>query len=402
MPNFAYFAVSPDGIEERGSQKAKTLTDARIVLEERNLTVIDLTLKGSILTAELTKSRIKPAELMHLSRQLAAFIRAGIPILDAIQELADSAENKGVKRVMEDIAIDLKAGARLTEAFSAHPRDFPVYYLGILQSAELTGELDTVLDQLSTYLERDLDARRKLKGAMIYPTIVAVMAAVTVAVLALFVMPKFAVFFETLDAELPAPTRALIAATEFLGNWAWLMGLTVVSLIILYVVGTRFRSGRKTRDALLLRVPVLGTTLEFALIERFTRILASMISAGVPMPRAMEVATNSLSNLVFEDALNQARVEMLSGGGLAGPLSDTKMLPGMAIQMIKVGEATGNLDTQLEVAAQYYERELDYKIKKLATIIEPVVIIFMGGIVGFVAIALVSAMYGIFRAADLG
>ena len=137
------------------------------------------------------------------------------------------------------------------------------------------------------------------------------------------------------------------------------------------------------------------------MVERFTRILASLVTAGVPMPRAMQVAIESLGNLVFEDGLNRAREEMLAGAGLAGPIADTKLLPAMAVQMIKVGEQTGTLDSQLEVAATYYERELDFKIKKLTTIIEPVVIIFMGGIVGFVAVALVSAMYGIFRAANL-
>ncbi len=402
MPTFNYVAIATDGSEKTGAQRAKTLTEARIALEEQNLTVIDLSLKSGILQLELGKSRIKPNELMHLSRQLSAFIRAGIPILDAIQEIGDSAESRGVKRVMTQIGDDLKGGARLTEAFSQHPHDFPTYYLGILQSAEVTGQLDTVLDQLAAYLERDLEARRKLKSAMIYPSIVAMMAALTITVLTLFVMPKFKVFFESLNAELPLPTRLLLSGTAFLGQWAWLGGLLLAALIITYVVGVRIRRGRYIRDAILLHIPVLGGTLRYALIERFTRILASMVAAGVPMPRAMQVSIDSLSNLVYEDKLNVAREEMMAGGGLGGPIADTKLLPAMAVQMIKVGEDTGNLDTQLEVAAQYYERELDYKIKKLATIIEPVVIIFMGGIVGFVAVALVSAMYGIFRAANVG
>ncbi len=402
MPAYNYVAIARDGAQQDGVQKAKSLTDARIALEGQSLTVIDIDLKPSILTAELTKSRIKPVQLMHISRQLAAYTRAGIPILDAIQDIADSADKRSVKRVMEEIGEELRGGARLTEAFSKHPKDFPVYYLGILQSAELTGQLDTVLDQLASYLSRDLEARRKLKGAMIYPSIIAAMAVLTVVVLTLFVLPQFKVFFESLNAELPLPTRILLDTTAFLGQWAWLFGLITVLLVVGFFVGIRFRRGRYIRDTMILKIPFLGKTLRFALIERFTRILASMVSAGVPISRSLQVAIDSLGNLYFEDRLNVAREEMLAGAGLAKPIAETKLLPAMAIQMIKVGEDTGNLDTQLEVAAGYYEQELDYKIKKLATIIEPVVIIFMGGIVGFVAIALVSAMYGIFRAANLG
>ena len=172
---------------------------------------------------ELTKTRIKRSELMHLSRQLSAFIRAGVPILDAIQVLTDESASRGVQRVMAEIGEDLRSGATLSDAFERHPQDFPAFYRGILRSAELTGRLDTVLDQLSIYIERDLEARRKVKSAITYPAIIVVMSMLTVVVLATFVLPKFADFFESLDAELPLPTRMLMATTGFLSSYWWLL-----------------------------------------------------------------------------------------------------------------------------------------------------------------------------------
>lgn len=402
MPKFAYVAAGADGSVLKGVQEADTLTSARIALMSRELDVKELAEKHGLMQIELTKTRIKRSELMHLSRQLSAFIRAGVPILDAIQVLTDESASRGVQRVMAEIGEDLRAGATLSDAFERHPRDFPAFYRGILRSAELTGRLDTVLDQLSTYIERDLEARRKIKSAITYPAIIVVMSILTVIILATFVLPKFADFFASLDAELPLPTRMLMATTGFLSSaWYWLLGGFIL-LVASFLVSLRFPSGRYFWHKVLLRLPVLGETVRYAIVERYCRILSSMVSAGVPLTEAMTVARESVKNLVFDRGLRQAYDEMLGGAGLARPLLATKLFPATASQMIRVGEETGSLDAQLEVAAQYFERELDYKIKKVTALIEPGVLLFSGGLVGFVAIALVSAMYGIFKTANLG
>lgn len=357
--------------------------------------------KLDILQIEIGKSRVKPADLMHTTRQLAAFIRAGIPVFDGISDLAAESENRALRRVLTDIAADLRAGSTLTDAIAKHPADFPNYYVGILRSAELTGELDTVLEQLCSYIERDMEARRKLRSVMTYPTIIAIMAVGTVIVLTAFVLPQFTSFFADMHVELPAATQALLAVTAFLNQWWWLITLAVISIVIGYKLALRRRAGRRVRDRVALRIPVAGETIKCAAIERFTRILSSLVRAGIDLPEAMEVATNSLQNVVFEDALEKARSQMLSGAGLADPIAGTGLFPSMATQMIRVGENTGSLDEQLSVAAQFYATELDYKIKRLATVFEPLVVLVMGGIVGFVAIALVSAMYGVFKAGNL-
>jgi type IV pilus assembly protein PilC len=402
MPKFAYVAAGADGSIRKGVQEAETLTSARVALANRDLDVREIGEKHGLMQLELTKTRIKRPELMHLSRQLAAFIRAGVPILDAIQVLGEESSSRGVQRVMAQINEDLRAGSTLSDAFERHPQDFPAFYRGILRSAELTGRLDTVLDQLSTYIERDLEARRKIKSAITYPAIIIVMSIFTVIVLSAFVLPKFKDFFASLDAELPLPTRMLMATTGFLASAWWVLLAVGIALVAGVLIGVRFPAGRLLWHKTLLRLPVLGETVRYAIVERYCRILSSMVSAGVPLTEAMTVARESIRNLVFDRGLRRAYDEMLQGAGLARPLQATRLFPATASQMIRVGEQTGSLDIQLEVAATYFERELDYKIKKVTALIEPAVLLVSGGIVGFVAIALVSAMYGIFRTAHLG
>ena len=397
MPKFAYVGVTLDGLQVKGTQKASSRSEAEIALYQRDVRGLQVTEKKSVLNYEISGPRIKREEVMHLSRQIAAFLRAGLPILDAVHTIGSECENSSVRRMMNDIEDGLRGGDRFSDCLDRFPKVFPPFYRGIVRSAELTGELDTVLARLSTYIERDLEARRKIKSAMIYPLVVALMSVVTVLVLAIYVLPKFADFFTDLDATLPLPTRMLLGFTDFLGSWWWALLSAVAALALLYFVITRTRRGKYARDALVLKLPVLGQTIQYALVERFCRVLASMVGAGVNLTEALAVTTEALRNRVFIRRLSEVTEQMLEGQGVAGPLASTGLFPGTATAMLRVGEETGSLDTQLAVTAEYYETELDYKISKLTAIFEPLVIIVMGLIVGFVAIALVSAMYGIFR-----
>jgi type IV pilus assembly protein PilC len=396
MTAYGYVATQADGQVATGRARAASRQEAESMLNGRGLGEVELTEKKGLLQLELTAKRVKRAEIMHLSRQLGAFVHAGLPLVDAVHTLGAESGNTSVRRMMAEVEVRLQAGDTLSNCFDSHPKIFPAYYRGILRSAELTGELDIVLDQLSKYLERDEEARRKVKSAMIYPSIIAGMSVVTVLVLSVFVLPQFKVFFAGLHATLPLPTRILLATTDFFGQWWWAVLIGALTLALASFLAVRTPPGRYARDRLVLALPVVGDTVQYALVERFCRILASMVSAGVPLPQALQVATDSLRNVVFSRALADVEDAMLEGEGLATPLIRTRLFPPTAAQMMRVGEETGTLDTQLNVTAQYYEGELDYKIKKLTSLIEPVVIIAMGGVVGFVAIALVSAMYGIY------
>jgi type IV pilus assembly protein PilC len=397
MTRYAYVAVEPNGKTTRGTTRAQSREDAELALYEKELRQIRVKEKPGLLQIEITARRVKTEEVMHLTRQLGAFVQAGMPLTDSVHSLGRESSNATVRRMMFEVEDGLRDGEKLSDCFDRHPRIFPEFYRGILRSAELSGRLDTVLAQLARYLERDLEARRRIKQALIYPSVVAAMSMVTVCVLAGFVLPKFKEFFASLDAKLPLPTRILLGATDFVTAWWWaiLIGTGLFILLLVYLLGTT--AGRYLRDRFVLMIPVVGGTVRFALVERFCRILSSMVSAGVQLPQALRVATGSLPNKVFRRSLSGVLEAMLQGEGLAKPLAATGLFPPTAAEMLRVGEETGTLDTQLEVTAQYYEGELDYKVKKLIGLFEPVVIIVMGLVVGFVAVALVSAMYGVFR-----
>ncbi len=346
---------------------------------------------------ELTPRKAKRKDLMHFSRQMAVFIRGGIPILEAIESITEEMSSTFLRNVLLDTADGLRAGETFSGALSRHADAFPPYYLGILRSAEMTGRLDDALERLGDYVERDLETRRKIVGALTYPAIIALMAVAVVIVLVTFVLPRFENFFRDLGATLPLATRLLISVSHWFSSyWAFLAcGLLAVLLPVLTAAQTR--RGRHVVDALLLRLPLLGDLIRHAEIERFCRILSSMTSAGVPLPEALGVTSIASGNTVYRDGIDRARAAMIRGEGLAAPLAATGLFPTAARQMLRVGENTGTLDDQLQTAATFYERELEFKIKRFTTLFEPAVIVLMGLVVGFVAIALVSAMYGIFR-----
>lgn len=401
MPKFAYVAVGPDGQQVKGKTRATSRGDAEVALYGKELRDLRVKERKSILQYEISGPRIKKADVMHLSRQVAAFLRAGLPILEAVHTIGAESESSSVRRMMNQIEDGLRTGERFSDCLDRYPKVFPGFYRGMVRSAELTGELDTVLARLAVYIERDLEARRRIKSALIYPSAVAVMSVFTVVVLAVYVLPKFEDFFQDLDAELPLPTRILLGFTDFLGNWGWALAAGLGIVLLLGFLVTRFPWGKYARDAFILRIPVLGETIRYSLVERFCRVLSSMVGAGVNLTEALAVTTEALRNKVFIKRLGQVSDAMLEGEGISGPLARTQLFPGTATQMLRVGEETGSLDDQLRVTAEYYEVELDYKIKKLTSLFEPAVIIVMGGIVGFVAVALVSAMYGIFNQVDV-
>jgi type IV pilus assembly protein PilC len=397
MPKFAYTAIDLDGDTIKGVQSADSLGQARTAIVERDLHPVTVREKRSLLQLEITRTKLKRTDLMHFSRQLAVFVRAGIPILEGLEVIREETSNKVLAEVLDDMATQLQSGETFANAAAAHPHAFPSFYVSVLRSAELTGNLDLVLDQLADYIERDIDARQKVTSALAYPLVIFVMAIITAVVLTVFVIPKFESFFEALGAELPVITRALLAVSSFMGDYGmYVLGLFVL-IVIALLIAYRTTAGRALYDRVAIRLPGIGPVLREAILERFCRVLASMVSAGVPLPDALAVTADVTNNDVYRRGLITAREAMLRGEGLARPLAATGLFPGAARQMFRVGEDTGTLDAQLVTAAAYFDRELEYKIKRFTALFEPAVIIFMGVIVGFVAIAMVSAMYGIFN-----
>jgi type IV pilus assembly protein PilC len=345
---------------------------------------------------EVIPARVTGKDLMHLSRQLAAFLRAGIPILDGLTLLGREASNTTLRRTLDDVAEGLRQGEPLADAFDRHPKTFPSAYRSMIRSAELSGNLDTVLDRLTEYLEREVEARSKIRSAMTYPLVIAVLSIAVSVLLVTFVLPKFRVFFASFDQQLPLPTRMLLGLSDFVHAWWWALLAGVTVTVVALALGLRTDRGRMLRDRTVLRLPVLGPAMRFSVVERFSRVLSSMLQAGVPLGEAMDVAAAAAGSGPSTAALREAREAMLGGAGIAGPLADTGVFPAAATQMLRVGEDTGSLDEQLDTIAAFYAKELDYKVKQITTLMEPAVLLVMGAIVGFVALALVSAMYGIY------
>lgn len=402
MPKFKYVAIDPDGEQLVGVVKGSSIDGVTDSLASQGIQVQTVRPEGrSILQLELTPNKVKPVELANFSRQMAAFITAGLPLIEALAIIEEESPSKTLRKVVREVADSLRFGESFAEAMSAHADAFPPFYMAVLRSAEATGELDVVMRQLARYIERDMEAKRKIRSALAYPTLVFAMSLVTVGVLTVFVLPRFKVFFESFDAELPLATRMLIRATDwFSSSWIYLV-LLVAAVVVGVIAALRTERGRMLRDRFLLRTPVLGDVVRFTVVERFCRVLTSMLEAGVPIPDALRLASTGSNNLVFERSLDVARREMLEGDGIARPIARTKLFPVTVTSMMRVGEETGTLDDQLEVVATYFESELQYKLKKLTNLFEPLAVVFVGIFVGFVAIALISAVYGIYNQVDI-
>ena len=340
--------------------------------------------------------QVKPEAILVFSRQLSSFMEAGISILEALEIVAEETASDEMRKVIDQLRNAIQRGASFADAVAAHPQVFPSYYRAMIVSAEYTGRLDAVLNQLATYLERDLEAKRDIKSALTYPCVVLFVAIAAMIVMSVFVLPKFAGLYRSLGAKLPLPTRLLLGFTDFMTSY-WLFvigGFGVFVLLMMSVLGGI--KGKPRRDRLAMRLPVIGHLFHLISIERFCRVLSALAMAGVPLPEAIEVSADSTNNTIFQEKLVEVRMTLMRGGGLTVPMVETGLFPTAARQMIRVGERTGALGQQLSKAAGYYEREVAFHMKRATDLFQPLVIFFVGGIVGFVAVAQVSAMYSIF------
>lgn len=350
---------------------------------------------------ELTTKKVKPVHLMNFCRYLSVFLAAGVPILEALEVIRSDTPDKKLKRVIGEISLALRAGDNLSTAVGVHGKSFPAFFVSMVTSAEETGQLAPVLGQIAGYVERDIEAKRKVKSALTYPAVVIVLAVVAIGVLVGFVLPRFVTFFKEFNATLPLPTRILIAVSDFVVNYGLFIVLGAGLLAIGIAVAIVRPKGRLVIDRTMLRMPLVAQVVTFAVVERFCRILSSMVQAGVPLPVALELAANGASNRAFGAKLAIARRAMIEGAGLHGPLAATGMFPPAAVQMMRVGEETGTLEERLDEVSVFYGKELEYRLKRLTDLLEPAAVIISGVLVGFVAVGIISAIYGVFRGTKL-
>jgi type IV pilus assembly protein PilC len=339
--------------------------------------------------------KIKPQEIVLFCRQLASFVRVGIPVITAIQTFGEQATNEKLRNVYTAVAADLERGSRLSEAFSRHPAVFPQILLDMVRSAEVSGNLDQVLRQAAKHIERERAARQKVKSAMTYPVIIASVAVVVAVGIVVFVLPQFRNLYQSLNVPLPGIMAALLNLSAFVSGHALILVAAVLAIVVAFGFWIRTDQGRYRLDAFALRLPFVSALIKASTTERFCRSLGDMLSAGVPMGQTYAVVLANVRNRVFRRALDTVGPALAAGRGIYRPLQESAVFAPAVVQMIRVGEETGHLDTNLVECADMYEEELDYRIKRMTAILEPALIVFVGVIVGFVAVTLVTSIYSL-------
>jgi type IV pilus assembly protein PilC len=393
---YRYEAETLDGRRVKGVIQGPSANAARNELAVQGLRVTKIVEKKG-LNVDITKEKVPLVDVMHFSRQMATFLRAGVPMTEAIDNLRQDATNKRFQTMLGDVLERITAGRSVTESLSLHADIFPPYFMALLGSSELTGRMDEAFTQLHTYIRRDIELRRAVRKALIYPVILLSVALVVVLIIVVFAIPRFAEFFKEFDAELPLPTRMLMWVADFVGSPLGLFtGLFLIAATCVLLLYIRTPGGRRNLHAFQLSVPLVKTVVTYSSTERFTRVLSVLLDAGVPLTDALPTSIDCANNLVFKERLTKAMDGVFEGRGFADPLETTELFPSTVVQMVRVGERTGELSDQLENAAGFYEEELTYAVDKLTSWFEPMMMIFIGVVVGFVALAMVSAMFGIY------
>jgi type IV pilus assembly protein PilC len=339
--------------------------------------------------------KVRKSQIILFTRQLATFVKVGVPLLEALAVLHEQAGSGELRAALQDMSMDLGQGRPLSAAMSQHPRIFNRLYVDMVKAAEMTGELDEVLLQIAAYMTREDTATRRIRSAMIYPVIVLLLSLGVIGVLLTFVLPAFVHLFGEFGAKLPLPTRMLLAVGSFFeANRLQAIG-TTAGLVTFLFIFSRLPIGKRFRHRYAVAIPVLGKIIHFAIIERFLRTFATMTRAGIPVTHMFDTVIQATGNLIFQERLRRVRELMTAGEGFSEPLRQTGLFPALVIQMVRVGEETGTLDANLEEAAQYYAGEIDFRTKSMISVMEPGLVIFVGLVVGFVAISVIMPMYGL-------
>ena len=399
MPVFTYKVRSPQGSTISGTIEANDLRQAVDRLRAHRFIILEINeqkesaLQGLIEKLNIFKTKIKAKDIVLFSRQLSTMISAGVPIAQGLSIMAEQIENPAFKKIVEKVRDDIEAGSSIADAMAKHPHAFNSLYVNMIRAGELGGVLDIILERLSSYLESSEKLKGKVKSAMVYPAVVLTFAIGISIFLLTVVIPTFQNIFSSFGAELPLPTKIMIGVSNFLrSNILFVIGIPVVLFVgIKQFYKTEF--GRAKIDTFLLKLPMFGILFKKVAIAKFTRTFGVLIKSGVPILQAMETVARTSGNWVIEDAVLKARESIREGERITEPLASCGVFPPMVIQMIRVGEETGNLDAMLTKIADFYDQEVDVAVASLASMIEPIVIVFMGLLVGSIVISMFLPMF---------
>ena len=393
MPSFEWKGRDRAGRPQGGVLVADSKDAVLAVLRRQQIVPITVKEKGKEIALPKLRRGINEKTLAIFTRQFSVMIDAGLPLVQCLQILGEQQDNKAFQRIVLQVREDVESGSSLANAMKKHPQAFSELYVNMVAAGEAGGILDTILQRLATYIEKAARLKAQVKAAMIYPISVISIAMLVVYIILWKVIPVFGALFTSLGAELPLPTRIVVALSKFISRFWWL----IVGLVVAGVIAIRryyaTEQGRLVIDSLLLKAPILGLVLRKIAVARFCRTLGTLLSAGVPVLESLDITARTSGNAVIERSILEVRKAVEEGKNLADPLKTTNQFPPMVVQMISVGEATGAMDTMLGKIAEFYEDEVDTAVAGMMKLIEPILIFFLGVVIGGIVIAMYLPMF---------
>ncbi|MDD4860532.1 MAG: type II secretion system F family protein [Smithellaceae bacterium] len=390
MPVFLWEGTTKKGEAKKGEMEAADELAVRALLRRQGFKSMEVRQKPKDLEEYLPflQGGVKEKEVVVFCRIFATMISAGLPLIQCLGLLADQEQNKAFSKIIRTVKEDIEGGTSLTDALKKHPKVFDDLFTNLIAAGEAGGILDLVLGRLSTYLEKAMKLKAQVKSAMTYPIAVLVISIAVVTLLLLKVIPVFQKMFEGMGGELPGPTAMVVAMSEFVQSYWWIIFGILAAVIVGVIQFYKTDKGRWMIDSAMLKAPIFGPVLKKVAVARFSRTLSTMMSSGVPILEGLNIVSKTAGNVVIEAALIKTRQSISEGQSIAEPLSQTDIFPPMVVQMIAVGEATGALDAMLNKIADFYDEEVDAAVAGLTALIEPIMMVFLGGVVGGMIIAM--------------
>ncbi|OGT34262.1 MAG: type II secretion system protein F [Gammaproteobacteria bacterium RBG_16_51_14] len=386
---YVWEGTDKQGKRVKGEQSAQSDALVKSVLRRQGITPLKVKKKPKPLLGGAGKAKITPKDITVFSRQLATMMSSGVPLVQAFEITGRGHENAGMQELILGIKADVEAGNNLTEALRKNPRYFNDLYCNLIEAGEHAGILEGILHKLAAYMEKTEALKSKIKSALFYPAAVIVAAVIVVSILMIFVIPQFSALFENFGADLPALTQFLVDSSNFfVANWWWMFGAMGGAVYGAMELKQRSIAVQHFLDRAILKVPVIGVIMEKSAIARFARTLETMFSAGTPLVEAMTSVAGACGNIVFYGATMKMRDEIATGTQLQAAMRATGLFPNMVVQMVAIGEESGAIDTMLGKVADWYEQEVDDAVEALTSLLEPMIMAFLGGIIGTIVVGM--------------
>jgi len=393
MPTFVWEGRTRTGESKKGTMEARNDADLVAALRQQNISVTKVRRRSREINIKIGTG-VKQRDIVVFTRQFATMIDAGLPLVQALDILAKQADNKNFGKIVADVKNRVEGGASFSDALRGHPKVFDELFTNLVAAGEVAGILDSIMLRLATYIEKLMKLRSKVKGAMVYPIAVAIVAVAVIVVMLWKVIPTFEAMFADMGAgSLPGLTQLVLSVSRgFVEHAPIIFGL-MTGLVVLTIAFHRTRRGKKFFHTMFLKMPILGPVVRKSAVARFTRTFGTLLSSGVPILDAMDIVAKTAGNIVIEEAILKVRKQVAEGRDVATPLMQTRVFPPMVVQMIGVGEQTGAMDQMLQKIADFYEDEVDTAVAALTSLMEPLMIVVLGGIVGVLMIAMYMPIF---------